>query len=125
MSGLVVDIPAQGGYATVVALTDSTTSMYTSTGGGTIGAGEHATVAAATQQLLAEVQRHRGMFEAAPDTDLPSAGFVRFHVLAPSAGRRLADVPEDAFWGRTDHELMPVLAAVQEVISAVRAAGPD
>jgi hypothetical protein len=37
--GLVVDIPARGGYATVVALGDNTTSLYTSAGGGTIGAG--------------------------------------------------------------------------------------
>jgi hypothetical protein len=41
ISGVVVDVPAQGGFATVVGLTDDTTSMYTSTGGGTIGAGKH------------------------------------------------------------------------------------
>jgi len=53
VSGVVVDIPSGAAFATVVALTDNTTSMYTSTGGGTIGAGEHADVAAATHQLLA------------------------------------------------------------------------
>src|SRR6478672_7058058 len=56
--GVVVDIPASGGYATLVALTDNTTSLYTSTGGGTIGAGEHAAVAAATHGLLTSVQAH-------------------------------------------------------------------
>ena len=37
--GVVVDIPQRGGYATVVAMADGTTSMYTSTGGGVIGGG--------------------------------------------------------------------------------------
>ena len=124
VSGLVVDIPAQGGFATVIAMTDNTTSMYTSTGGGTIGAGEHAAVAAATQRLLDEVQRNLGLFEAHDDADLPAAGFVRLHVLAPSVGRH-ADVPEDAFWGRADHELTPVIAAVQDVVSAIRTAAPS
>jgi hypothetical protein len=58
VSGLVVDVPAEGGFATVVALTDGTTSMYTSTGGGIIGAGEHGQVAAATRALLTVVEAH-------------------------------------------------------------------
>jgi hypothetical protein len=56
VSGLVVDIPVQEGFAAVVALTDNTTSMYTSVGGGTIGAGEHQNVASATQALLSSAQ---------------------------------------------------------------------
>jgi hypothetical protein len=51
--GVVVDIPRQGGIASIVAMADGTTSMYTSTGGGTIGAGSHRSVAAATHALLA------------------------------------------------------------------------
>jgi hypothetical protein len=123
-SGLVVDVPAQVGFATVVALADNTTSMYTSTGGGTIGAGEHESVAAATQRLLAVVQGHLRMFKDREDTGFPSPGTVRFHVLSPSTGRR-ADVDEDAFWGREPHPLVPVIAAVQDVVSAIRAAAPN
>ena len=58
-----------------------------------------------------------------PDnTSLPPRGVVRFHVLTP-AGRRTADVPEDAFWGRAEHPLMPMIAATQQVISAIRQIG--
>ena len=46
--GTVIDIPSEGGIASVVALADGTTSMYTSTGGGTIGAGTHEAVATRT-----------------------------------------------------------------------------
>jgi len=62
VSGLVVDIPAEGGFATVVALTDDTTSMYMSTGGGTIGAGGHQNVASTTQALLTAAQGQLGAF---------------------------------------------------------------
>lgn len=88
---MIIDIPAQGGCATLVALTDNTTSLYTSTGGGTIGAGGHATVASATHALLASAE----------------------------------DVPEDSFWGRADHPLLPVIAAAQQVISSINQASPE
>jgi hypothetical protein len=121
VSGLVIDIPAQGGFATVVALTDDTTSMYTSTGGGTIGAGQHAVVAAATHRLLSVVQGHLGEFTHKDDGALPPSGSVRFHVLTPS-GSRFEDVPEDSFWGRAPHVLMSVIAATQELVSTIREA---
>ena len=119
VSGIVVDIPAQGGFATVVALTDGTTSMYTSTGGGTIGAGTHATVAAATHKLLSAVQSQLASFQRTDDGELPPAGSVRFHVLAPT-GSHCEDVPEDSFWGRAPHQLMPVIASTQELVTAMR-----
>jgi hypothetical protein len=119
VSGVVVDIPASGGFATVVALTDNTTSLYTSTGGGTIGAGGHADVAAATHALLTSVEHHFDSFPDRGDASLPPVGLVRFHLLSES-GARVSDVPEDAFWGRVDHSLMPVIAATQNLISAIQ-----
>jgi hypothetical protein len=123
VSGLVVDIPAQRGFVTVVALTDNTTSMYTSVGGGTLGAGEHENVAMATQALLAAAQAQLGTFTRSDDAGLPSPGQVRFHLLSPSGGR-FEDVPEDSFWGRVPHDLMPVIAATQSVISAISSSSP-
>jgi hypothetical protein len=122
VSGVVVDIPASGGTATIVALTDNTTSLYTSTGGGTIGAGEHTNVAAATHGLLTSAQQHLDAFTSTDDGALPGSGSVRLHVLS-SAGPRMVDVPEDAFWGRVDHPLMPVIAAVQGVMSSMQNMG--
>jgi len=119
VAGVVVDVPASGGYATLVALADATASLYTSTGGGTIGAGTHATVAAEVEVLLGVVQHQLDDVTGPEDTSLPPRGVVRFHVLTP-AGGRTADVPEDAFWGRAEHPLMPVIAATQQVISAIR-----
>jgi hypothetical protein len=121
VSGLVVDIPADGGYATIVALTDDTTSLYTSTGGGTIGAGDHSNVAAATHGALVAVEAQLASFNLPDDQALPPASVVGLHVLTPSVNR-MADVPVAAFWGEEEHELLPVIAAVQDVLSAVRTA---
>lgn len=121
VSGVVVDIPAQGGYATLVALTDGTTSLYTSGGGGTIGAGTDDAAAQATRHLLTVVESNLGQFQHADDDALPSPGSVRFHVLTPN-GRRREDVPEDSFWGRSLHALTPVIAAAQLLVTAVREA---
>ena len=117
--GLVADIPAQGGYATVVALGDNSTSMHTSTDGGTIGAGERPAVAASTQQLLVVVQAHLDAFASADDGALPEQGWVRLHVLTEKVRRRV-DVSEDAFWGKASDPLMPVISAVQDVMSRMR-----
>jgi hypothetical protein len=52
IAGVVIDIPAKGGFATIASFGDGTSSLYTSTGGGTIGAGNHRPVAEATRRLL-------------------------------------------------------------------------
>lgn len=124
VSGVVLDVPSSGGFATFVALTDNTTSLYTSTGGGTIGTGEHALVAAATHGLLAAVQQHLDSFASSNDASLPPGSTVRFHALS-TGGHKTADVPDDAFWGRVDHPLMPVIAATQGLISSIQSVGPD
>lgn len=123
IAGVVVDIPGQGGFATVIALADDTASLYTSTGGGTIGAGEHPEVAAATHRLLSALQTRQASFSGDDDGSHPPPGHVRFHVLTLS-GTRFEDVPEDAFWGRVAHPLMPVVESTQELISAISQVSP-
>jgi hypothetical protein len=122
VSGVVVDIPAQGGCATLVAMTDSTTSLYTSVGGGTIGAGSHPAVATATRRLLSTIQLNLERFVSETSISHPPPGTVRLFVLTPG-GRRVTDIPEDAFWGRVEHALTPVIAAAQGTITAVREIG--
>jgi hypothetical protein len=124
VSGVVIDVPSGGSYATIVALTDNTTSMYTRVGGGTIGAGEHARVALATHALLAAVDAQLDNFTGPDDSSLPPPGTVRFHVLTPSGGHT-KDVSEDAFWGRANDPLMPVIMAAQGAIGAMREASPE
>jgi hypothetical protein len=121
--GVVIDIPSGGGTASVVALADATTSMYTSTGGGTIGAGTHEAVAAKTHALLATFQRRIEMFPPDDRVDLPSADLVQITVITPT-GRRRASVPAAAFWGQEPSTVVDLIAAIQDLISAIRDASP-
>jgi hypothetical protein len=124
VGGVVVDIPSPDGIATLVAMGDDSTSLYTSKGGGLIGAGEHAHVAAATHRLLAVIDSHLGEFVAERNDHVPNKNFVRFHVLG-TAGPAVADVSQDSFWGRAPHVLMPVILAAHDVITAMRSIDQD
>jgi hypothetical protein len=122
--GVVVDIPSSGGWATLVALVDSTTSLYTSTGGGTIGGGHHASVAAANRALLGTVSTFHERFHRGDDHALPPPDTVRIHLI-DADGPRSTELPVAAFWGEEDHELLPVIAAVQDVMTELRLVSPS
>jgi hypothetical protein len=122
--GAVVDIPRDDAMASVVAMADGTTSMYTSTGGGTIGAGAHESVASATKTLLTTLQRLIDMFPVDERTDVPSADLVQVTVITPT-GRRRASLPSAAFWGREPSTVVELIAAIHGVISALRELEPS
>lgn len=121
IAGVVVDVPTNGGFATLVALADDTTSLYNSVGGGTIGAGAHRSVADANCRLLTTIDEYLLGFAIGDDDALPQSGSVRFHVLGATS-RSIADVPIESFWGRADHPLMPVIVATHDLISEIRSA---
>jgi len=119
IAGVVVDVPAEGGYASIASFADGTTSLYTSTGGGTIGNGGYRPVAEATGRLLSAAASQVASFIEPDSGDWPPAGSVRFHLIS-AQGNRYVDVPEACFWGRESHELMPLIKAAQEVMTAIR-----
>ena len=116
---VVTDIPAQGGYATLVAMSDGATSLYTSTGGGTIGAGEHQPVREATRALLSEAQHGFGGLPVTNETDHPETGQVRIFVVTHD-DTRVANVPEREFWRSGEGQHSELVAAIQNVMTQVR-----
>jgi hypothetical protein len=119
LAAIVIDIPSDGGYATIAGFADDTTSLYTSTGGGTIGAGNFRPVAKATRQLLNVAAAHMDAFVETDVGDWPTPGSVRFHLVTAKSNRFL-DIPESSFWGRETHEVMPIIEAAQAVVTAIR-----
>src|SRR5262245_42601959 len=80
--------------ASLVMLADGTTSLYLSTGGGTIGGGEHEMVAKTTQSFIKEAEKY---FSGLPPTQafpLPSVGKVRFYFLT-YAGAYTTELDEE------------------------------
>src|SRR5438105_7124389 len=62
------------GIATLVCLADGTTSLYTSTGGGIIGAGAHAQVVRTNAALLATLTDHLSHMALSTEETLPREG---------------------------------------------------
>jgi hypothetical protein len=108
------------GVATIATLADGTTSMYTSTGGGVIGGGEHESVTAAARRFLAEVEQTLEALSSESEPDLPPDGVVSFVALTYS-GRRTGGASEDEL-ASMHHPLSRLYAAGQDVITALREA---
>jgi hypothetical protein len=104
--------------ATLVALADGTTSLYLSTGGGIIGGGAHAQVAAATGSFLTAVEDHLGLLSPDEDSDVPGAGHVIVRALTYQ-GRYSAEALEDDL-GHGRHPLSAVFYAAHGVLTELR-----
>ena len=115
--GVVTDIGHPGGVATVVALADGTTSLYLSTGGGTIGGGGHAAVVAATMALLNAAQRRLADLPPTSDEALPAVGRVVLRALTYD-GQRAVEAGEEELHGQ--HPLSDLYRAVHAVITELR-----
>jgi hypothetical protein len=118
--GVVMDLSYPNGSATVVAIADRTTSLYTSTGGGIIGGGEHEPVADANRRLLLVAEAHLELFASPPAAGPPAVGDVQIAALT-YAGPLGLEAPEDDL-GHRRHPAAPVFHAVQDVITALREA---
>jgi hypothetical protein len=104
--------------ASIVAVADGTVSFYTSAGGGTIGAGEHAAAREAGMRFLEVAGNELRSLQPTGDFPLPDAGQVRFHVRA-SAGNLTGEAPENALQ-RGRHVLSPLYFAGQDVLTEIR-----
>src|SRR4051812_27827824 len=107
------------GTSTLVALADGTTSLYLSSGGGIIGGGRHARVAAATRDLLAVVQRRWPDLAVAGGTALPATDRVVLRALAYGGQHRAVDADEDDL-GHGRHPFSEIFVAGHAVITELR-----
>jgi hypothetical protein len=116
--GVMMETGYPQAFVSLVAFADGTTSLYFSTGGGIIGAGQHDVVYAATQEFLDAAEAHHAEFAPADATPPPGEGRVRFYVRTVS-GILAAEADEDDL-GYERHPLAPVFHAGHAVITAVQ-----
>ncbi len=109
--------------ATLAVFAEGSTSLYFSSGGGVIGAGEHESVRETHGPFFAEAEARLGAFTKATDTPLPTEGRVRFYVRT-FRGTLTADALEEDL-GEMRHELSDLFHAGHSVLSAVREASGD
>jgi hypothetical protein len=116
--GLVLDLGFGDDVATLVTMLDGTTSLYVSSGGGMIGAGQYPQVVAVSQAALRVAQRHLADVPPSTDTSLPGEGRVAIRVLT-YGGRRAAEASDSDLTSGT-HPLSPVFDAAHDVITQLR-----
>jgi hypothetical protein len=118
--GLVMDWTLHGAVATIVSLADGTTSLYLSTGGGSIGAGEHEAPAAASIRALRLAESMVDDFPRASDSPVPVQGRTALTLLTFSGLRRFED--DNAAFEHDSSKLSPVANAMQEVVHEIHQA---
>jgi hypothetical protein len=118
--GLVMDWSLDRAVATIVSLADGTTSMYLSTGGGSIGAGEHPAPAAASIAAIRLAETMIDDFPPAADSPVPVRGKTALTLLTFSGLRRFVD--DNAAFEDGSSRLAPVANAMQQVIHEIHQA---
>jgi hypothetical protein len=116
--GALMEQGISGAVASVVSLTDGTTSYYTSTGGGVIGGGAHAQVREATYAFLDAVEASLDLTTPTDILRLPEQDEVRFNVLAYE-GPRSASAPR-ADLEAGSHPLGELFRTAHGVITELR-----
>lgn len=106
--------------ASLVAIADGAASLYFSNGGGTIGAGEHESVARVARQFVGVAAQHSQQLQEVAVASLPARGSVRFQ-LVTDRGLRSAEAPEEAL-GEGSHPLSPLFHHGHALIAAIREA---
>ena len=106
---------------TLVSVGDGATSLYFSNGGGVIGGGETAAVAAATLQFLATAEGLLAELAPTDEFPLPAPGQVLFYALTHDGadGAYTAGAAEEELQSR-QQALMPLYAMGQNVITQLR-----
>jgi hypothetical protein len=118
--GLLMDTTYSNGTAAVVALADGTASLYTSSGGGLIGAGRFEPVRAAAVDLLRHVEGWLDLLGDDSSSTLPPIGHVTITALTYS-GRRSVSATEDELV-QSRHPAAPMFQAVHGVLAQMRRA---
>jgi hypothetical protein len=116
--GVLMETGFREGAATLTVFAEGSTSLYFSNGGGVIGAGQHESVRKTHGPLFREAEAHLTTFKPVEDTELPSAGRVRFYLRTFSETLG-AEAKEDDL-GNMRHPLSGLFHAAQATIAAVR-----
>ncbi len=116
--GTIMELGYPQAVASLCAFADGTVSLYISTGGGIIGAGEHPPVREQAERLLTMTETHIADLERADETPFPRVGRVRFYVRTFQS-TLTAEAGEQEL-GQNHHKVSPLFHAGHAVITQMR-----
>jgi hypothetical protein len=115
---VVMDMGQPNGTATVVAVADGTVSLYTSTGGGIIGLGQHEGPRKVAVSLLEFAPKFVGYCQSTTEYPLPASGNVRFYLVG--AAKTVTAEGKASDFGSGSHVLSPLFFKFQELLTEMR-----
>jgi hypothetical protein len=118
--GVVMDWGMEKAVATIVSLADGTTSLYLSTGGGSLGAGAHPAAATASTNAIRVAESVIEDFPTASDAPIPVQGRTALTLLTFSGLRRLE--ADNGAFSDGSSKGSAVANAMQQVIYEIRRA---
>ena len=116
--GILMETGYPEAVVSLVTFAEGSVSLYFSSGGGIIGAGEHEAVRATLGPYFKLAEKHLGAFSPANETPLPDQGRVRFYLRTFKG--TLAVEGDEQDLGNMRHELSPLFHAGHAVIAALR-----
>ena len=116
--GILMETGYPEGTATLLALSDGTTSVYLSSGGGVIGGHAHQNVRQANAEFVESANHYYQHLEPTDSFPVPAEGHTLFYVLTDSGVLTGAGREDDLGYGR--HPLSSLFHAGQRVITQVR-----
>jgi hypothetical protein len=108
----------ESGVGTLVAIADGTASLYTSSGGGVLGAGENPTVAAIAKGLLSKAQPFLSKSVVTTKFPLPADGEIRFYIVARD--RVVTAVGQESEMEKGQHPFSSLFHAGHELMTVIR-----
>ncbi len=116
--GLITEIAMNPGSASIISFLSGDTSLYLSSGGGFIGAGQHEEVREMVIQKVDGFQRYLSKAKKTDEPKLPEKGKVSFNFLTKngiySATENMADIESG------QSELSGLFREVNEIITQIR-----
>jgi hypothetical protein len=116
--GILMETGYPEATATLFALSDGTSSLYLSSGGGVIGGHAHQSVREANAELLQTANHYYQHLKPSESFPLPAAGHTLFYVLTDSGVLTGGGRENDLGLGR--HPLSPLFHAGHRVITQLR-----
>jgi hypothetical protein len=116
--GMLMETGYPEAVATLVAVSDGAASLYFSSGGGIIGAGEHESPKVAAKELVRTAELFLGECKPTKEYPLPRKSYTRFYLVTTN-GVLTAEVVENDL-GNNKHELSPLFHKAHDLITQIR-----
>ncbi len=121
--GVVADLDMTGATVTLTSYITGDTSLYLSTGGGFIGAGQHEDVQKVVKKFIEKAQTYSSKGKQYESTELPKAGTANFYFLSDSGNTKIVETLSNLESGNSEYS--DLFYELNQVMTAIRLQSGD